>query len=319
MSARDLAPAGKYLVDTYLEWAAAEGAPVVEGDVIDLAEVETGPWARFGLDGAICHVTGRCDFLTAFVYDLPAGAACPWSKALYEELLFVVDGEGFTEIDQGDGEPARIDWTPGAIVAVPGNARRRHTATGARRARLAGFNDCRYLMNLYRNEAFVFDNPCRFPADSSDKIIRDPVGADLPAGEASSSELAPGGGVLGATLRRFGPNARRPAERQMQGRHALGLSGEGATVSFAGADQTPRVTRWRRGVLFGLEGMVFHQHGSVGGPAAMMTIEMGSLEAPMLRSRRASFGEPGIYSAGAATIAVEETPAPAQAAWDDLR
>jgi hypothetical protein len=64
----------KYLVDPYLNWAKAEGVPIVEGATLDLLTLETKPWARFGVNGTICHVEGRCDFLSAFLFELAPDA-----------------------------------------------------------------------------------------------------------------------------------------------------------------------------------------------------------------------------------------------------
>ncbi|MEA2984852.1 MAG: hypothetical protein QOD94_1106, partial [Alphaproteobacteria bacterium] len=62
----------RYGIDPYLDWANAEGMPVVEGGYgIDLFEVQTGPWPRFGTNGAAVHLTGRGDFCNMFVFDLP--------------------------------------------------------------------------------------------------------------------------------------------------------------------------------------------------------------------------------------------------------
>jgi hypothetical protein len=57
----------RYLIDSYLVWAAGEGVPIVEGVAIDLDRVETAPWARVGKDcrGAFVHLRGRGDFLAA--------------------------------------------------------------------------------------------------------------------------------------------------------------------------------------------------------------------------------------------------------------
>src|SRR5204863_7917130 len=51
----------RYGVDSYLEWVAAEGVPVVEDYGIYLFDVETKMWPRYGMKGAACHCTGRGD------------------------------------------------------------------------------------------------------------------------------------------------------------------------------------------------------------------------------------------------------------------
>jgi hypothetical protein len=46
----------RYLIDTYLDWAAQEAIPVIEDFGVDLLAVETKPWARIGANGALVHV-----------------------------------------------------------------------------------------------------------------------------------------------------------------------------------------------------------------------------------------------------------------------
>ena len=152
----------KYLVDPYDNWAKAQGVPIVTAPAIDLTQVQTAPWARFGVPGAICHVEGRCDFLTLFVLDIPVGGATKPMRHTYEEIFYVVDGRGETEVRLSDGEIRKLAWAPGAMFAVPVNATYIHRAPGTSAVRLAAFNDMRYLMGLYRNEAFLFDNPAPF-------------------------------------------------------------------------------------------------------------------------------------------------------------
>ena len=64
----------KLLLDPYADWAEREGVPIIEDFGIDLIAVETGPWPRFGVEGAIAHLKGRGDFVSVFVLDLAPGA-----------------------------------------------------------------------------------------------------------------------------------------------------------------------------------------------------------------------------------------------------
>src|SRR6266568_6812220 len=47
----------RYLVDSYLDWAARQDIPIVEGVAVDLNTVETAPWSRLGggCRGAFVH------------------------------------------------------------------------------------------------------------------------------------------------------------------------------------------------------------------------------------------------------------------------
>ena len=45
-------------VDSYLEWVKKEGIRVHQGLALNLFEVETEDWPRFGISGAATHFTG---------------------------------------------------------------------------------------------------------------------------------------------------------------------------------------------------------------------------------------------------------------------
>src|SRR3954467_1348807 len=79
-----------FLRDPYLEWAKAEGVPIVEDFGVDLWRVETGPWARMGVPAAFVHLKGRGDFMSIFVIDLPPGGKAAPQKHLYEEVVYVL-------------------------------------------------------------------------------------------------------------------------------------------------------------------------------------------------------------------------------------
>ena len=49
----------RFGLDPYLDWVAKEGIPVTENYGIDLFEVETGMWPRFGVKGAAVHLMIR--------------------------------------------------------------------------------------------------------------------------------------------------------------------------------------------------------------------------------------------------------------------
>ena len=169
----DVVPAGKYLVNPYEDWAEGEGVPIVTGRAVDLMSVETRAWPRFDCKGALVHVEGRCDFLTVFLYEIAPGKAAAPQRHVYDELAVVLAGTGETEIEMTDGEMRAVRWRPGTLLGAPTNARYRHRNTGSTPARLACFNDLRYLMGLYRSERFIFDNQLALPAPSKLSLSRD--------------------------------------------------------------------------------------------------------------------------------------------------
>jgi hypothetical protein len=97
--------ARKFLLDPYLDWAEAQGVPIHEDFAVDMLKVEAKPWARFGVNGAICHVKGRDDFLTTFLYELPPGGASAPTRHIYEEVVYVLSGRGSTTVETPTSSP----------------------------------------------------------------------------------------------------------------------------------------------------------------------------------------------------------------------
>jgi mannose-6-phosphate isomerase-like protein (cupin superfamily) len=302
-----IAPAGKYLVDSYEDWAKAEGIPIATGAAVDLLAVELKPWARFGVNGAFCHLDGRCDFLTVFVIELPPGASSAPQKHLYEEVCYVLTGRGSTEIELARGETRTIKWGPGSIFAVPMNARYRHRNSSSAPARFAAVNDLRYMLNLYRNQEFIFDTPNAFPERvgeihlAADTLTLQGAGA-APGGSSLSPTLALGS--IGADIIELAPGTYGQASRQMQGSHLFGVAGEGYTLAWEeGAPDFVR-TDWRHGLVYAPPGRAFHQHFNAGAaPARYLDLQLGSRSYPMFRSRRAAYGDDRVYASGSAEIA----------------
>lgn len=302
----------KYLVDPYANWARDEGVPIHAGRTLDLLAVDTQPWGRFGMQGAICHVDGRCDFLSVFVFDLPAGGASAPVHHVYEECIVALSGSGRTRVTLSNGRETTIEWRAGQAFAVPVNATHRHENDGAAPARLVAFNDLRYLMGLYRNEAFLFANGGGFEARQAKAVEAGLLAVLVDDGARGRNEPEPraaplGDMAIGLDLWSLRAGERSRARRQMQGRHMLCLGGEGSTFSFASASSDLERIDWRRGMLAGLTGMAFHQHVASGpGDLRLLSVELGSMASPMFRSRRAAYGDREVYASGAAEIPPDE-------------
>lgn len=319
MSEMDARADKKYLVDPYGDWAKAEGAPIVAAASVDLTQVKTAPWTRFDVDGAICHVDGRCDFLTVFVFDIPAGGAMKPMRRIYEEMYYVVEGRGETEVVLSNGEIRRLAWAPGALFSAPINATCIHRAPGGSPVRLASFNDFRYLMGLYRNEAFLFDNPAKFDTRQEkargERWIADPANEPVhQAGAAAGANITLADGAIGAQVAELRAGESDLARRQMQGRHLLCLEGDGFSLSFDSPAGAITRTEWKRGVVIGQAGMAFHQNFAGAHTTRVASIELGSTAAPVFRGRRAAYGDTKVYASGVAEIARADERAEVKAA-----
>jgi len=299
--------AKKYLVDPYQDWIEAEGIPIARGAALDLSAITLAPWARYGLRGAACHIDGRCDFLTCFVFELDAGQSSAPVRKLYEDCVYVLSGAGVTRCTLSDGRNVEIAWRAGDAFAPPINATCVHMATQGP-ARLASFNDLRYLMGLYRNEAFLFSNSAPFAQRQAQALA---AGLSAPARDMaltpgdgqSRASLALAANAIALDVTELALKGATLAARQMQGAHLLCLSGEGYTLSFDDETSPLRRIDWRAGMVIGLGGMSFHQHFNAGaGPARFATLEFGSQSTPIFRSRRAAYGDQTVYASGSAVI-----------------
>jgi mannose-6-phosphate isomerase-like protein (cupin superfamily) len=292
-----VAPAGKYLVDSYEDWAKGEGVPIHAGAAVDLLKAEVKPWGRFGVNGAFCHLDGRDDFLTVFLIELPPNSASVPHRHLYEEVCYVLAGTGSTEFQAPDGHTQVIEWGPRSLFALPTNAHYRHSNTSAEPARFAAINDMRYLFNLYRSEKFVFGTSLQFAErHGGTEAVTDL--AKQPAGPLTLAK-----GTLSSDVVELAPGTYGQASRQMHGAHHFGVDGEGYMLAWEEGAQDYARTEWRHGIVTAAPGMRFCQQFNAGqGPARYLDVQMGSQSYPNFRYRRAAYGDTSVYAAGNATI-----------------
>lgn len=151
-------------LDFYQEWQARERIPVVTGfGIEDLDAVELGDWPRVGGRGAFVNLgTKPSPVTSAFLCEIsPEGHLEPQAH-MCEQFVFIVSGRGATTVWQ-EGSPKRVvEWQEGSFLGIPMNSRHQHFNTGSTPARFLSYNNMPTLMNFFRNERFMFDNPFVF-------------------------------------------------------------------------------------------------------------------------------------------------------------
>ena len=154
----------RYGIDPYLDWAAEEGVPITGGFSADLFKVQTAPWARYGVNGAIVNLEGRGDFSNVMLFEIPPGGATVPLQHLYEDVIYVLEGRGSTEIELPDGRKRSFEWGEKSLFSIPLNAKHRHyNAAGQHRALFATTTNLPLLLNAFHSPGFVFSNPYCFP------------------------------------------------------------------------------------------------------------------------------------------------------------
>lgn len=303
------------MLDPYLDWAAGEGVPVVEDFGVDLLAMETAPWGRFGVAGAIVHLKGRGDFISIFVLDLPPGAETAPRRHLFEEVIYVLSGHGSTTVETVDGRTHSFEWGPKSLFALPLNARYRHfNGSGREPARLASTNSLPIVMNLFHNEDFIFENPCGFPeregragyfsgeGDFAPAIhslyrwetnfVPDLSTFELRAQEkrgvgASNMVFILADGTMHAHSSEMPIGTYKKAHRHGSDYHVFTVTGQGYSLLWYEGDMDFRRIDWRHGVVFAPPDMMYHQHFNTGPqPARYLGVALGGLRYPFTTEKR---------------------------------
>jgi mannose-6-phosphate isomerase-like protein (cupin superfamily) len=304
----------RFLVDTYLDWAAGEGVPVVEDFCVDLNLVPTAKWARTGVDGAIVHMKGRGDFISIFLLDLPPGSKTEPQRHLYEEVFYVLSGHGTAVIEDSKGATHMFEWGPCSLFALPLNARYQlFNASGVERARIASTNNLPMMMNSLRNEEFIFANPFSFSERESADDYFAGAGTSVPnhggrvmwetnfiadmrqfelnawstrgAGSANMV-FCLAEGTMHAHCSEMSVGTYKKAHRHGPDFHVFIVQGEGYSLFWHEGEDYKRYD-WRPGCVFAPTDMIWHQHFNTSKtPVRYMATAYGSSRYPFSTEKR---------------------------------
>jgi uncharacterized RmlC-like cupin family protein len=308
----------KLLLDPYGSWAESQGVPITEDFGVDLLKVPTAPWPRMGVEGGIVHLKGRGDFLSIFVLDLAPGAKGASQKHLFEEVVYVLSGHGSTTVEIGDGRKHSFEWGPKSLFALPLNCRYQHfNASGRERARLSSATSLPAMLNLFHNEAFVFDNAFEFldrqgapgffagegnfvPVRPGRNMWETNFIPDLSAFELKQWDQRGAGGsnmmfilaegTMHAHSSRMPVGTYKKAHRHGADFHVFAVTGHGFSLLWYEGDREFVRVDWRHGVVFAPPDQMFHQHfNTAPHPSRYLAIAMGSLRYPFTADKRRVF------------------------------
>jgi len=156
--------ASKPRAKTYYErWLEKEGVPVVEGfGVSDLRAVALGPWKRLGCEGAYLQLRGLEGITGVYVGKIAPGAATQSERHLYEEVIYILQGEGIAEIQQRDRVAQNIPWQTGSLFSPPMNSRHRLMNHSTEPALFLAITTAPMALDHYHNEQFVYNSDFAF-------------------------------------------------------------------------------------------------------------------------------------------------------------
>ena len=162
-------PVGRFAYERpptqYESFMEAEKIPVIRGEsgVRDVRELALGPWDRLGCEGAFVQLRGLNGLQGAYVMRLAPGTSVAAEKHLYEEIFYVVEGDGATRVwTDDDPGGAVVEWRTNSVFTVPLNAWHELVNTGTDPALVIVITNAPPVFELYQNPEFVFNDEYRF-------------------------------------------------------------------------------------------------------------------------------------------------------------
>lgn len=311
-------------VNAYTDFLNAEGVPVIRGFAIDdLKTVDVAPWARKGGNGAYINLEGTGGTNDAYITEIPPGGTLNPERHLFEEMVYVVDGNGSTAVWYDESKKRSFEWGPGSLFAIPLNAHYQHfNGSGLRAARLFSVTNAPVVINLYHNLRFVFDSDFTFDDrfdggeqyfDGKGEIMQgrwskrntlvtnfvpDTHGLELYAWKARGAggrnimiELAHN--TMAAHISEFPVGTYKKAHRHGPGAHVILLSGKGYSLLWPQGTE-PRRVDWHQGSVVVPPNQWFHQHFNAGAePARYLALRWGSQRYDMGAAFTSDEGEIG--------------------------
>jgi len=116
------------------------------------------PWALVGGNATFIQLYGTEGLWGMQVVEVPAGGALKVQRHLWEDIVYVVEGRGSTEVWQSDERRKKVfEWSTGSLFAIPLNATHRIVNATNDRALLLVATTAPNIINLLRSPGFVFN------------------------------------------------------------------------------------------------------------------------------------------------------------------
>lgn len=291
----------------YELWKESEGPPTVRAMAVDLNNIELAPWTSRGGAGVFINLDGTEGFNDTYVCEIPAGRSLNPVKHIYDEVVYVLKGQGATTVWIDESKKQTFEWHAHSYFAIPTNAwHQHHNLSGTEPARYVAMTAAPRVINTHKDLDFVFNNPYVFAKrfGGEDDYFKETIrphnsrgwATNFVADVLASAEWAESAG--GREGR--GPGARSIAYRMVNGSFAVGhadswpvgcykqahrhgpgihvllLRGTGYTLLWKEGRPIHRVD-WRPGVMLVPGEMWWHQHFNTGPePCLFLAIGQGS-------------------------------------------
>ena len=116
------------------------------------------PWKRLGGRGIAIQLLGTEGMYGLYVVEVPGAGALNAERHMYEEIYYVVEGRGTTEVWQ-PSRPKKLtfEWGTGSLFAIPLNAMHRIVNATSSPALLLAATTAPNVVNIIRDDDFVLN------------------------------------------------------------------------------------------------------------------------------------------------------------------
>jgi quercetin dioxygenase-like cupin family protein len=293
----------------YQRWIESQGIPILrEFYLEDLRRLELAPWAWKGARGAYLNLIGTGDVNDAYVLEIAAGGSIAPQKYLFEEIFFVLEGQGSTAVWNRENRKITFEWQAGSLFSPPANTWRQHfNASGQKPARLLSVTTAPVLFNLFRDPDFILDNGHQFKARFDEEpdsfsgtgelyrgrrmqvwdtnFVADVRSLPLHRWEergsgAASVAIELAENSLTSHISEFPVGTYKKAHRHGPGAHVIIIGGQGYSLMWPEGEEIKRFD-WKDGSVVVPPERWFHQHFNTGPtPARYLAIRWGSAKYP---------------------------------------
>jgi mannose-6-phosphate isomerase-like protein (cupin superfamily) len=141
-----------------------EGIPVFRDIGIDKVQnLPLQPWKRLGGNASFIQLIGTESKWGSFVVEVPGRGALEPMRHMYEEIYYVVEGRGSTEVWlERDTKRHTFEWQAGSLFSIPFNAWFRIVNAGSAPALLLAGNTAPNVLNLINDVDAIFNCPYQF-------------------------------------------------------------------------------------------------------------------------------------------------------------
>jgi len=120
------------------------------------------PWKRLGGRGIAIQLLGTEGMYGLYVVEVPGAGALNPERHLYEEVFFVVEGRGTTEVWNDKSKKLTFEWAPGSLFAIPLNTWHQIVNASSSPALLLAATTAPNIVNIIRDADFVMNCPYEF-------------------------------------------------------------------------------------------------------------------------------------------------------------